>query len=226
MLNRLDEDRIAAAVSACEAKTAGEILVALADEVSKYREIPLAWAAAAALALPPIALSLSLQPLINVIVDPWTDSLSPGGGLGLVVALYAAVQIVLFLAVLWIVHIPAVRRRLTPRVLKRHRVARAAHHQFSAVAARAQGSEAGVLLFVALVDHQVQVLADAGAHARCGEGPWKQAADAVTAAMKAGHDPTAGIIAAVEILGAALAEHYPSSGPHQNAFSDRPIELS
>jgi putative membrane protein len=160
-----------------------------------------------------------------VIVDPWTDSLSPGGGLGLVVALYAAVQIVLFLAVLWIVHIPAVRRRLTPRVLKRHRVARAAHHQFTAVAARAQGSEAGVLLFVSLEDHQVQVLADAGAHARCGEGPWKRAADAVTAAMKAGHDPTAGIVAAVEILGAALAEHYPSTGPHQNAFSDRPIEL-
>jgi len=118
-----------------------------------------------------------------------------------------------------------VRRRLTPRVLKRHRVAQAAHRQFVAVAARAQGSETGVLLFVALEDHQVQVLADTSAHARCGEGPWKQAADAVTAAIKAGRDPTAGIIEAVEIIGAALAEHYPSSGPHQNAFSDRPIEL-
>lgn len=225
MLSREDEDRIAAAVQASEATTAGEILVALAAEVSKYREIPLAWAAAVALALPPILLSLSLRPLLDVITDPWTASLSPGTGFGLAIALYAAAQIVLFLAVLWIVHIPTIRRRLTPRVLKRHRVAHAAQHQFAAVAARAQGSEAGVLLFVALDDRQVQVLADAGAHARCGEAPWKQAAAAVAAAMKAGHDPTAGIIQAIEILGAALAEHYPSSGPHQNAFSDRPIEL-
>jgi putative membrane protein len=225
MLSREDEDRIAAAVHAAETRTSGEIVVVLAEEVSKYREIPLAWAAAAALALPPIGLSLSLEPLIDVISDPWTLSLTPGAGLGIAIALYAGVQIVLFLAVLWIVHVPAVRRRLTPRVLKRHRVAQAAHRQFAAVAARAQGSETGVLLFVALTDHQVQVLADAGAHARCGEGPWKGAADSVAAAMKAGGDPTAGIIEAVEILGAALAEHYPSSGAHQNSFSDRPIEL-
>jgi putative membrane protein len=225
MLSGDDEDRIAAAVQAAEAATSGEILVALADEVSKYREIPLAWAAAAALALPPIVLSLSLDPLVDLISDPWTSSLTPGAGLGIAIAVYAASQIILFLAVLWIVHIPAVRRRLTPRVLKRHRVAQAAHRQFAAVAARAQGSETGVLLFVALTDRQVQVLADQRAHASCGEGPWKQAADAVAAAMKAEHDPTAGIIEAVGILGAALAEHYPSDGPHQNAFSNRPIEL-
>jgi putative membrane protein len=225
MLSRDEEDRIAAAVHAAETKTSGEIVVALAEEVSKYREVPLAWAAGVALALPPIALSLSLEPLVDVISDPWTASLSPGAGLGLAIAVYAATQIVIFLAVLWVVHIPAVRRRLTPRVLKRHRVAQAAHRQFAAVAARAQGSETGVLLFVALTDHQVQVLADAGAHACCGEAPWKQAADAVTAAIRAGRDPTDGIIRAVEILGATLAEHYPSEGPHQNAFSDRPIEL-
>ncbi|HEY5290585.1 MAG TPA: TPM domain-containing protein, partial [Caulobacteraceae bacterium] len=157
MLTTIDEDRIAAAVAKCEETTSGEIFVVLAEEVSKYREIPLAWAAAVALAIPPIALSLSIGPLVALASDEWLTGQAGGLplALGFAVAVYAVAQIVLFLVVLSIVHIPAVRRPLTPRVLKRHRVAKAAHHQFVSIGARAAGSETGVLIFVALADRQV-----------------------------------------------------------------------
>lgn len=227
MLTALEEDRITAAVAKCEERTSGEILVVLAEEVSKYREIPLAWAAAVALALPPIVLAIAIGPLLDLAQDQWLNG--EGGGLGLalgfVVAVYAIAQIVLFLVVLVIVHIPAVRRRLTPRSLKQHRVAKAAHHQFAAIGARAVGSETGVLIFVALQDRQVQILAHAGIHRECGESPWTRAAGAIAGAMRNGADPTAGIIEAVEICGAALAEHYPSSGPRTPDFSPRPLEV-
>jgi putative membrane protein len=101
----------------------------------------------------------------------------------------------------------------------------AAHHQFASLGARAGGAETGVLIFVALEDRQVQIMADAGIHQKCGEAPWIAAAAAVATAMKAGHDPTAGIVEAVNICGAALAEHYPGSGPHSAGFSDRPLEV-
>jgi putative membrane protein len=145
------------------------------------------------------------------------------GELGLTIGLYAAAQIVLFLVVLAIVHVPAVRRRLTPASLKRHRVAGAAQHHFTALSGRAV-SETGVLIFVALDDRQVRILADAGIHQKCGETPWAKAAEAIGQAMKAGDDPTAGIVQAVEICGAALAEHYPGAGPADPAFSPRPVE--
>jgi putative membrane protein len=226
MLSKIDEDRIEAAVAKAEETTSGEMLVVLAAEVSRYREVPLAWAGALAIALPPIVLSLSLQPLTGLLSDLWvvgqTGALT--SELGLAIALYAIIQVVLFLAVLAIVHVPAVRRRLTPRVLKRHRVMKAAHHQFVSMGARATG-ETGVLIFVALDDRQVQILADAGIHQKCGETPWTTAAAAITAAMKAGHDPTGGIVEAVRISGAALAEHYPSTGPHERGFSSRPLEV-
>lgn len=226
MLSAIDETRITEAVRSAEEKTSGDILVVLAEEVSKYREVPLAWAAALALSLPPIALALSLGPLIDLARDNWL--IGEGGGiaraLGFSVAVYAAVQIFLFLIVIAIVHISAVRRVLTPRALKKHRVAKAAHHQFVSMGARAKESETGVLIFVALSDRQTQILADAAIHQKCGETPWKQAADAIAAAMKAGADPTAGIVHAVEICGAALADHFPASGVHPHSFSPAPLE--
>ena len=228
MLSAIDKDRIEAAVQTAETGTSGEIVCLLAQEVSNYREVPLAWAAAAALAAPPLALALGLRPLAaaakaGVWVAAQTGALEAQFALALV--LYAAVQTVLFVLVYLIAHIAAVRRRLTPGVLKRHRVARAAHHQFAAFAARAAGSATGVLIFVALDDRQVQILADGAIHDKVGDGVWASAAKAVGDAMKAGHDPTSGIIQAVEICGGALAEHFPADGRQPHVFSDRPVEL-
>ena len=228
MLSAIDKDRIEAAVQTAEAGTSGEIICLLAQEVSNYREVPLAWAAAAALAAPPLAIALGLRPLAaaakaGVWVAAQTGALESQFALALV--LYAVVQTALFILVYLITHVPAVRRRLTPGVLKRHRVARAAHHQFAAFAARAAGSATGVLIFVALDDRQVQVLADGAIHDKVGDGVWTSAANAVGAAMKAGDDPTSGIIQAVEICGGALREHFPNDGPHAQVFSARPVEL-
>jgi putative membrane protein len=228
MLSSLDEDRIAAAVDKAETGTSGEIICVLAGEVSKYREVPLAWAAAVALAIPPIALAFGVHPLAAA-----ADSglwLSPEAGalesqLALALGLYAILQVALFVATFFVVHIPAVRRRLTPRSLKRHRVAQAAHRQFAAIAAHAEGSDTGVMIFVAVDDRQVQVLAERALHQKADEDAWSRAAQAIGKAMKAGHDPTAGIIEAVEICGAALAAHFPADGPHRQIFSNRPIEV-
>src|SRR5260221_389831 len=63
MLSSIDRDRIEAAVARAESGTTGEIVCVLASEVSHYPEVPIAWGAAIALALPPVALALGLRPL-------------------------------------------------------------------------------------------------------------------------------------------------------------------
>jgi putative membrane protein len=223
MLSAIEEDRIAAAVTKAEEATTGEIVVVLAREVSRYREVPLAWAAALSLAVPPLLFALGVRPIAARADDLWTLGQSTASTLGLTFSLYAIAQIVLFVIIYAVVSIPAARRALTPAVLRRHRVDTAAHHQFLSLSNRAAGSETGVLIFVALDDRQVRVLADAGIHQKCGEAPWQGAVGAVAAAMKAGHDPTGGILEAVGICGAALSQHYPGAGPH--AFSARPLEV-
>ena len=228
MLSMIDKDRVEAAIQAAENGTSGEVVCLLAQEVSGYREVPLAWAVAVALTAPPLALALGLHPLaLAAKAGLWTAAQTGAleGQFALGLTLYAALQAVLFILVYLIVHIPAVRRLVTPTVLKQHRVARAAHHQFAAFAARADGSATGVLIFVALEDRQVQVLADGAIHAKAGDDAWTAAAQAVGAAMKAGRDPTSGIIQAIEICGASLREHFPAEGRPAQAFSARPLPL-
>jgi putative membrane protein len=227
-ISDIDKKRIAEAVAKAEAGSSGEIVCALTGEVSSYRETPLAWAAAAALVLPPLALALGVGFLPMVIGGfAWTAAQASAveGEIALALSVYAAVQLALFVVAFLIASIPAVRRAITPRTLKRHKVERAAHHQFAALAARAHTSETGVLIFVAPIDRQVQILADAAIHQKCGETPWERAAQAIAAAMKHGEDPTSGIIEAVQICGAALSEHFPAAGPRPAGFSTEPMEV-
>ncbi len=231
MIDRLDRERIAEAMRAAEAESRGEVVCVLAGEVSDYREVPLAWAIGAALILPPLALAAGLEPL-DLAGKAGVWMAMQGGALardlGLLLGLYALAQALLFVAAYLIVHIPAVRRALTPAVLKRHRVERAAQHHFAALASLARGSETGVLLFVAAIDKQVRVLAHAALHDKADESAWSKAADAVARSMRSGGDPTAGICAAIDICGAALKAHFPATAgesPTEHAFVERPIDI-
>src|SRR6202034_1887028 len=117
-----------------EEGTSGEILCVLAGEVSHYPEVALGYAAIAALVIPPLALALGLHPLAMA-SDAGLWMAAQGGALegefGPALGLYAGPQALLFVLVFLILEIPAVRRALTPVLLKRHRVERAAHQQFA-----------------------------------------------------------------------------------------------
>jgi putative membrane protein len=228
MLTALDKDRIAQAIETAEQGTSGEIVCALTGEVSNYREIPLAWAAAAALAVPPLALAFGLRPLaLAAQAGVWQAAQGAALGTDLAAALgiYAMLQLILFLVVALIARLPPVRRILTPKTLKSHRVDHAARHHFTALSAAARGGETGVLIFVAVDDRQVRVLAAPNLHEKADDAAWTRAAATVGAAMKAGHDPTSGIVEAIEICGEALRAHFPSAGAPSHVFSSRPLEI-
>jgi len=212
MLTPDDHRRIEAAVADAEAGSSGRIFCVLAGEVSTYSEIPIAWGAAVALLVPPIVLAVSLEPLLTAITaGGWTAAQAAALNEELSIALtgYAALQVALFAVTALVVSIPAIRRLLTPAFLKRSRVRRAAFHHFAAAHAHASDAETGMLLFIALVDRRVEVLADAALHARAGESVWKAAAGAVQSGMRE-PDPTAGIVRAIGLCGEALKAHFPS----------------
>jgi putative membrane protein len=227
MLSQQDHKRIADAITAAEDKSSGEIFCVLAHEVSRYREVPLAWASIAALALPPLALLAGLHRLaLSDIFSSWTDdSLRAVEGL-IVRALtgYALLQAGIFLIVALAVAHPKVRRLMTPRFLKRHRVRQMARHHFVAAGARLSHAEPHILIYASLWDRQVELVAHAAIHKAVGEGPWNAAAAAVTDGMKAGK-PADGFVRAIEICGDALAAHFPRTGPAENKLSNEILEI-
>lgn len=214
MLTEDDHRRIEAAVARAEEGSSGSIFCVLAGEVSSYREVPIAWGAAAALLIPPAVTALALKPALAAITaGDWTAAQASAVQNQVAFALtgYAIAQLLLFGIVTLVTSLAPIRRLLTPRFLKRHRVKKAAFHHFAAAHSHLAGSETGILIFVALVERQVEVLADAAIHAKVGDAVWAQVAAAVQQGMKQA-DPTAGIERAIAICGEALKTHFPQEG--------------
>ncbi len=216
-------DRIAAAIAAAEARTSGEIFCVLSRQVSSYRNVSLAWAAAAALLLPLALIPLGFEPA-------WVPGFSDGWeaahlaarelSIGHAVTAYALIQAAVFVTVLLITSLPGVRLRVTPRSVRRARVRRAAIEQFLAHGLHVTEARTGVLIFAALEDHQVEVIADEGIHAKVDQAVWGDAVEALSLGLKR-DDPAAGFEAAVGLCGAVLAEHFPPRPMDRNEIADR-----
>jgi len=224
MLKPSDHRRIAEAVAAAEAKTSGEIFCIVAGEVSKYREVPLAYAAAVALIAPPVALLLGLHPwTLGDFGAGWTGAPDLGQAVAQALGAYAALQAILFALTAFVVAIPPVRRVLTPRFLKRHRVRRTAYAHFASTGLSHVEERTGVLIFASLDDRQVELVADAAIHREVGDIAWNGAVSALVSGVKSG-DPASGFVRAVEICGGALAAHFPPGLAHA-PHGDGVVEL-
>jgi putative membrane protein len=221
------ESRIAGALAAARVRTSGEIFCVIADEVSPYRDLSLGWATAAAL-LSPLA-------LIPFGFDPaWIPGLGDGwqaahlAALDVIVgeslAASALIQSAVFVTVFLLATIPAVRRVLTPRSVRRARVRRAAVAQFLAHGVQLSPDRAGVLIFAAVSDRQAEIVADGDTHARIDPGVWADAARALADGMKTG-DPAAGFVAAIDLCAAALAEPFPPRRRRADTAAGRLVRL-
>ncbi len=226
MLSEADHASIAAAVAKAEASTSGEILCVLSKKVSNYRETPLAWATAAALVVPPLAVAFGLHPwLLSQAGGDWvaTNATTLDASVRVALTSYAMVQMVIFVAVAGAIALATpLKLALTPKALKHRRLRQAAMQQLQAT--RLLGATAAVVIFAAQDERMVIVVADEAIHLKAGDAAWDAAVAAVLAGIRNG-DPAAGFVAAIEMCGGYLAEHFPSTGARRNALSDGLVEL-
>jgi len=98
-------------------------------------------------------------------------------------------------------------------------------HQEEAVAGRAEQAffehglhqtrdGTGVLVFASLREHRAIVIGDRGIHQRMGGAEWQRAVDALVDGMRRGA-PGEGFEAAIDRVGAKLAEHFPRQDGQQ-----------
>ena len=227
MINEEGHKRIVAAIDAIDQKSDGEVYCLVAPESSSYREVPLAWGAIAALLLPPLALMLGLHPdaLLRATQD-WSTGQAALIQHQLVWALsnYAVGQAALFAIVALVVSIPAVRRLVTPRFLKAHRVRQKASDHFVSTGIHLAADQPHVLLYLSLAERRVEIMADEPIHKIEGQALWDQARAAIIGGMN-GPDPASGIVKAIEIVGAPLIQHFPATAAHPNVTADGIREL-
>ncbi|MFZ2269839.1 MAG: TPM domain-containing protein [Azonexus sp.] len=82
----------------------------------------------------------------------------------------------------------------------------------------------GVLIYVQLVDRQVEILADRGIAAKVAHAEWEAICRAMETAFKAA-DYRQGALAAIRRVGELLAEHFPAGAENPNELPDLPLLL-
>jgi hypothetical protein len=82
----------------------------------------------------------------------------------------------------------------------------------------------GVLIYVGLADHQVELVADRGIHARVGEAAWRKICSAMEREFRSGHFEN-GAVEGVREIGKVLAEHFPASGDNPDELANSPVLL-
>ena len=221
-LSQADQDRIAQAVAQAEKTTAGEIYCVLVPEVGDDRSTPLIWAAGAALILPALALLAGFRPeMLTRLFGGWSVGHAAAHDDAILSALltYIGLQAAIFAATALLVSIPAVRRALIPAALKRVRVRQAALGYFMAKDLHRTRDRTGVLIFAALAEHRVEVIADEGIHAAAPATVWDEVVADLVAGLKRGAIAD-GFVAAIARTGAVLAAHVPPRPGDTNELPD------
>jgi putative membrane protein len=198
-----DEDRytIASAIAEAERHTSGELVAVVAHSAGDYRHF-LFWPAFVALLLP--AILLTLEPSTSA----WV--------------LYLA-QAVAFLLLGLLAHLP-VPMALVPDWIKRRRASRLAREQFFERGLHLTRARTGVLIFVAVAEHYVEIIADEGINALVTPGTWDKAVADFIERVRSGR-VAEGFLAAIEVVGTRLAEHFPRAADDPDELPNRLIEI-
>jgi len=199
-----DHARLAEAIRAAEARTSGELFVVIAERSDEYRMLPVLWAALAALA----------GGFVTAAINPTIAAGSLALGQGAVFALLAAAALLL----------PRLRLWLVPRAVQTACAAAHAREQFLAHNLHATPSRTGVLIFLSLAERHAEIIADTAIDQAVPESFWTEIIDRLTVEIRAGR-LAAGLLAAVEACGAALAAHFPRRADDRNELPDKVVEI-
>jgi putative membrane protein len=202
VLIEAERQQVEAAITAAERGTQGEIVVVVARSVFLARWPDLVIAAAGTFVLSGVLL----------LVQPATSA----------VALYGT-QLVLFLLLLLVSCVPGLWERLLPGGLRSRAVRRFAAEQFVELGLHRTVGRTGVLIVVALAEHRVEVLVDDGVAEVVEPSAWQRPVEDFVAKIRRGR-LVEGLVAAVQDVGAILAEHLPGQPGDRNELANRVVE--
>ncbi|MBI3830223.1 MAG: hypothetical protein HY291_11940 [Planctomycetes bacterium] len=116
-------------------------------------------------------------------------------------------------------HSPGLRRRLTTSKRRAAQARAAAEAAFQRCRVYQTRAHTGVLIYVSVLEREVQVLADSGVSAGMPNEEWAARVRALQAAATDA-DPAEALLKALEALGAALAQHMPAGADNPDELAD------
>jgi putative membrane protein len=221
-LTDAEREKVAAAITAAEAKSNGEI-VAVATPISDaYHDVALHWA------LIPLFAVLAWAAWRPSALTWWYDFLfggwSPDPTLSQLFTLLMVLAALKFIVALLILKWMPLRLLLTPAATKHRRVRRRAIAIFKAAAEKRTAGRTGILIYLSMAERRAEIIGDAAITSATTPETWGEAMTALLVDVREGRVAD-GIVAAIEQVGTVLAEHFPRSADDVNEIPDKLIEL-
>lgn len=202
-LSSEDRRQIARAIREAESRTQGEIVTVVTGQSDDYLYIPLLWATLLALAVPG---------LLEILQHPWA------------LAHAYLIQFSTFLVLALLFRWRPVTMWIIPPAVKRQRAHRIAMEQFFQQNLHHTQGRTGLLLFVSVAEHYVEIIADKGINDKVAEAQWSEIVDGFVARVKR-RQIREGFVQAISACGELLAEHFPAQDGDENELPDRLVML-
>ena len=220
-MNEADHAKVSAAIAAAEGGTDGEVIAMITQRSDSYHDVGLHYAVAV------LFLVLAWFAAWPGQLEAWWTRLfgwTAPPGVQELLLLLLGFALLKFLVVLFVMRWMPLRLALTPGATKTRRVRRRAVMLFKAAAERRTVGRTGVLIYLSMGEHRAEIIGDDAITAVTTPETWGEAMVALLTEVKAGR-PAEGIAAAVELIRAVLAEHFPKDGADTNEIPDKLIEL-
>jgi putative membrane protein len=222
MLSEADHRRVTEAVAKAERASDGEIVTIVAPRSDAYHDVGLHYAVLAML-LVPTAAAVVPQAWIDwalTLAFGWDASASFRLLMLLILAKMVAVFLIVRFALAWM----PLRMALTPAAARTRRVRRRAVELFRAGTEKRTKGRTGILLYLSLLEHRAEIVADEAIHGQVEPDVWGEAMAVLVDEVKAGRIGE-GMALAVEKMGEVLARCLPPTLDNPNELPDRLIEL-
>ncbi|MBM4298559.1 MAG: hypothetical protein FJ143_12545 [Deltaproteobacteria bacterium] len=195
-----EQQRILSAVVAAEQKTSGEIVPMIVNSSGRYAEAEMSG----------LAVGLVIGTVAALFVhDPWTSA-----EMHMIWPLAGAL-LGYFLASL-----QPIKRYLLSKARIAESVQMRSFAAFTANGLHHTREHTGILIFVSLLEHRVEVLADRGINRKVSAGTWEEIVHIITAGIKSGQACDA-FCQAIERCGAILAEHFPRAADDRDELPNQ-----
>lgn len=203
-LSQQDQDAIRSAITQQEQRTLAELVTVITDASDSYRYIPVLWSSIIAL----------LVPGLVYLAGGWQDFNS----------LYT-LQVLLFLVLAFVFRLKAIKHRLIPSAVLRQRAARMAQQQFFEQRLHHTDKRLGVLLFVSVAEHYVEILVDTGVSDKIPDQQWQRIIQEFSDQVATGCIAE-GFLTSISKCGDLLADAAPEDGSLTDILPNHLVILS
>lgn len=189
LLNKQEQEQVAAAIHAVERETDAEMVTVLTAQSDNYAYIPLLWAGLLALLVPGI-------------INYFTGCL---GADALMLSQWGA-----FIVLALVFRIPGINVRLIPRSVRYWRASNLARRQFLEQNLHHTAGATGMLIFVSEAERYVEILVDQGISSQINNDAWEAIIATFTEQVKQG-ETLKGFLTCIEACGTHLKTKVPAT---------------